>query len=1062
MATKSKAALAKLSRPRLFDALPRERLFLLLDATSGQPITWIAAPPGSGKTTLIASYFESRNAPLFWYQIDAGDADPATFFWYLIELARQLKQPRGAKLPYLTPEYLSDIPGFARRFFRTLFSWFPPQSALILDNCQEVASETFHQILAEAANEVPRGLRLIAISRSRPAADLARLKANRQLAELRWNELRLTDDECAELLLRRGISDRSRIAEIQRAADGWAGGLMLLTAYRQDAADTPAIELSDKEAVFDYFAGQIFDLAPQAQRLMLMKTAFLQHVTPEDAVELSGDPGAPGMLDELYRRQYFIDRRSEPNLSYRYHDLYREFLINRAESLLDTPTLSALRLRAARLLLAGGEADLAIEQFCRGGHSNEAQAAIIDRAPTLLGSGRWKTLLDSIMLLPEVQVGASAALLYWRGMGHIAANPGAAMRDLEASLGHSENAGDAIGQLRAIVGILAAHFVQDNSLAEYARWIDPMAHLFERINSWPTRAIELEARSMFLLAASHLRPDHALLQSMASSVVSLVADTGIDSNTRVAAGLRALVFFMWTGKAESVRRVNEQLDALLVASDALTVHVAMGYAFRSLYEHLTLADSAAALRSVERALVVAGANGLAHSESLASQFQAFVATALGRDLLLAESALRRVASLGFEGNLNRTTNYHLAQACVRKWRGDVAGALYHAELCTDAARANCPAFVIIGGSNLINVYVDAGEYERAQSLLDEIRALTHESCFDNYGAALDLEHAYLALHRGDRELCHEQLRTAFHRAQSDTRHAATLHYLCGSIPVLFAEALRNGIETEYVRRLIREWKVPAPPDAPALWPWPLEVQTLGKFEIRLNDKPLEFGRKTPRKVLELLKAIIAFGGQGVAIEHIQDALWPDLEADAARRAFATALYRLRKLTLEADCIILKDGKIELDPKGCRVDALVLDAMSPAGPNDTDVSTRATTAVLYRGAFLPGDTETSWTVSMRERLRRKFVIACSAMGKFCESGGALEDAVTLYWRAIDADEFAEEFYRGLMRCYIQLGRSAEAATIFLRLRERLSVTLGLAPSAASIALYEQACRSVTNH
>ena len=135
MATKRKATLAKLTRPRLYDAVPRKRLFRLLDAARKQPITWVAAPPGAGKTTLVASYLEARKVPFFWYQFDAGDADPATFFWYLVELAAQLKRPKSDRLPYLTPEYLSDIPGFARRFFRTLFSWFPSGSVLVLDNC---------------------------------------------------------------------------------------------------------------------------------------------------------------------------------------------------------------------------------------------------------------------------------------------------------------------------------------------------------------------------------------------------------------------------------------------------------------------------------------------------------------------------------------------------------------------------------------------------------------------------------------------------------------------------------------------------------------------------------------------------------------------------------------------------------------------------------------------------------------------------------------------------------------------------------------------------------------
>lgn len=1059
--SKGKVTLAKLTRPRLHDAVPRKRVFRLLDAARKQSITWIAAPPGAGKTTLVASYLEARKLPFFWYQLDAGDADPATFFWCLVELAAQLRRPKKARLPYLTPEYLSDIPGFARRFFRTLFAWFPQGGVLVLDNCQEVANLTFHQILIEAANEAPEGISTIAISRSQPPAELARLRANRQLAELRWEDLKLTSDECGDILQKRGISDRERIAEIQRAADGWAGGVVLLTAYLPDETDTRAINLGGKEAVFDYFAGQIFDQTPQAQREVLMKTALLSQVTPDAAVVLSGDANAPNVLDQLYRRQYFTDRRTEPQVSYRYHDLFREFLINRAESEFDASALSTLRLEAGRLLLASDEAARAIELLCRGSHLSEAQAAIIDRAASLLGQGRWKTLLESIKLLPEAQVSASAALLYWHGMAHIAADPIAARKDLEASLQLFEQAHDAMGQLTAIVGIIAAHFVQDSSISNYARWIDPMAALFAHINAWPAPAIELEARSMFLLAASHLRPDHPLLQPTALSVLSLMDDAQIDSNTRAASGLRALVYFMWTGEAELARRVNAQLETVFLAADALAVHIAMGYAFRALYQHLTLADSDAALRSVERALAIARDNGLAHSEGMASQFQGIISAAFGRDLDLAESALQRVATLGFEGNLNRETNYHLAQACVRKWRGDVAGALRHAELCTRAARANCPAFLVIVGSSLLNVYVDAGEYEQAQNLLDEVRLLTQRTCFDNFGAILALEEAYLALRRKDRELCHARLRAAFRLAQRHPRHAATLDYMGGSIPVLFAEALKFDIESDYVRELIVRWKVPVPSDVPAVWPWPLSVQTLGKFEVKLHGKPIEFGRKAPRKVLELLKAIIAFGGKDVAVDRIHDALWPDLEADAAHRAFATALYRLRKVVLEVNCIVLKDGKLSLDLKGCRVDALVLDALSPAGKDEADASSHTTVAAMYGGAFLPADTQAPWTVSMRERLRRKFILACSTLGREYETSDAWDEAIALYSRVIDADDLAEEFYQGLMRCYLRLGRQAEAVTVFRRLRERLSVTLGLAPSAASAALFERVRTALTN-
>jgi LuxR family transcriptional regulator, maltose regulon positive regulatory protein len=113
-------------------------------------------------------------------------------------------------------------------------------------------------------------------------------------------------------------------------------------------------------------------------------------------------------------------------------------------------------------------------------------------------------------------------------------------------------------------------------------------------------------------------------------------------------------------------------------------------------------------------------------------------------------------------------------------------------------------------------------------------------------------------------------------------------------------------------------------------------------------------------------------------------------------------------------------------------------------------------------FLPADAHLPWTVSMRERLRRKFVLACSAAGRALEASGAWEKTIALYGRALEADDLAEEFYQGLMRCYHQSGRDAEAAAVFGRLRQRLSVTLGLAPSPASAALFGQIRSNVSNH
>ena len=108
--------------------------------------------------------------------------------------------------------------------------------------------------------------------------------------------------------------------------------------------------------------------------------------------------------------------------------------------------------------------------------------------------------------------------------------------------------------------------------------------------------------------------------------------------------------------------------------------------------------------------------------------------------------------------------------------------------------------------------------------------------------------------------------------------------------------------------------------------------------------------------------------------------------------------------------------------------------------------------LYHGAFLAQE-DAPWALPMRERLRAKFIHAVGKLGVSFEGSGRYENAIDLYARGIEADNLVEPFYQGLMRCYDKLNRRTEAASTYRRLRETLSITLGVPPSSATQRLFE---------
>ena len=115
-------SLAKVSLPINTQAMPRVSLFERLDGLREHQVIWISSPAGSGQTTLVSTYLEARELPCLWYQVDVGDDDPASFFYYLGRAVLSAVPHIRKSFPALTPEYLLGLPTFTLRLFEELSS----------------------------------------------------------------------------------------------------------------------------------------------------------------------------------------------------------------------------------------------------------------------------------------------------------------------------------------------------------------------------------------------------------------------------------------------------------------------------------------------------------------------------------------------------------------------------------------------------------------------------------------------------------------------------------------------------------------------------------------------------------------------------------------------------------------------------------------------------------------------------------------------------------------------------------------------------------------------------
>src|SRR3954469_6732309 len=210
--------------------------------------------------------------------MDAGDSDLATFFFYLGEAAIAFTRRPQRALPRLTPEYLSDTEGFTRRFFRELFSRLPDGSVLILDNYQDVPQEAkIHDIFSAACVELPAGMRLMVLSREDPPPSYARLVAHQQLSFLRWEQLKMNEEEAQTIVAKKKKVDAHTLQVLYSSTDGWMAGFLLgLENFTEDGSRSQTDQIT-QEGIFKYFTSQILDrLAPNVRRFLLISALLPQ------------------------------------------------------------------------------------------------------------------------------------------------------------------------------------------------------------------------------------------------------------------------------------------------------------------------------------------------------------------------------------------------------------------------------------------------------------------------------------------------------------------------------------------------------------------------------------------------------------------------------------------------------------------------------------------------------------------------------------------------------------------------------------------------------------------
>jgi ATP/maltotriose-dependent transcriptional regulator MalT/DNA-binding SARP family transcriptional activator len=1059
--------LAKLTRPRLEGAVERARLFVRLDECLRAPVVWIVGPPGAGKTTLASTYLASRKAKHLWIQTDSADSDPASFFYYLRAACESAGLAKKALPPLLTREYLADVPGFARRTFRGLFAHFRSGLTLALDNYQEVPAESaLHRALAEACEEIPEGSHLLAMSRVDPPPEYARLVASERLARLEWEALKLTREEAGEFARARAALTEEAIESLYRSCGGWAAGFTLLRERLGRTGLVNHIDASEGlQTVFDYFAAEALrDTSPE-NREILVHTALMPRFTAAMAIAASGKTSAPQLLQWLHQRHLFTDRRaSGKEVFYQYHALFQSFLASEARERLDADAFAALARRSAQVLADNGLQEDAIELLIEAGEYENACELLLFCAPRIVGTGRGETFLHWLGIMPAGATEAHPWFDYWKGqvlMGH--SLPDARVEFEQAYEGFARRQ-DRTGRALAVVGVLETYFYQLDDFTPATPWIEKLPDLFEPAPAFSSTDVAVLVYQALVAILFWARPEAELLSICVRRLESVLAED-IPCNARVLAAAQLTDFYCRDQPNRAAAALSMGLKAL--EHEEVSPPVRVVWYARTGWYHLALGEFDVLTRNLARARAIINEHGLQQYLAWILAFEADVAFCAGD-----EEALRRaIAShraLPETSSKQAFARLLCSRAKLHTLLGNCEAARLEVEESYRLAAQGGFKLPQLGyGTFLAMLLLELGRANEALELAFELEDVYPPDRFPVLGRraetiALVVEHA-----RGGSASSQERLRHYLTEAQA--RGARCV--VTGNHPFLSQRlcemALEAGVATEFVRSAMRAERLRARAAELEYWLWPVRIRTLGGFSIDLYDEPLEFKGKVPRRPLELLQALVAFGSVNVAQEKLCAALWPEGDGDDAAIAMRVTLARLRKLLQDAHAVRLQDGKLSLDRTRCyvdvsdfellvrRIEAGNSDPVSSGSDSRNAGRQAGRLTALYRGHFLHNEREQPWMLPLREQLKSRFVRAAAQLGERLEGEGHVAEALALYERALAQEPTAERIYRRVMLIQVGEGRQSEAMTTYRRCRDMLSIVLGTKPDAETESLHRKA-------
>lgn len=384
----------------------------LIDAAreSGARVVSVTAPAGYGKSTLLAEWAATDARRVAWVSLDRSDVDPASLLSVIAAASVSFSPAAAAVVSDMRGVGTAAL-GRSAPLLAGALAAAPESFVLFVDDLHWADGPDCQDALEILFARVPEGSQVVLASRREPPL-LGRLRVAGDAWEITAGDLVLDHAGARAIFDHAGAEgvDDADLHSIVERCEGWPTGLYLCALVARSGGDAASVT-GDDRFVADYLYRECVARLPEDTQVFLRRTSVLEQLSAASCNALLDIEDSRARLRELEAANLFLVGMDRHRGWFRFHALFREFLLTELERAEGAAVVAELHRRAAAWHEGHGAPALAVEHLLQAGEVEQAAERIAELGLPMYQMGQVSTVRRWLSELGDAMVRSHPALL---------------------------------------------------------------------------------------------------------------------------------------------------------------------------------------------------------------------------------------------------------------------------------------------------------------------------------------------------------------------------------------------------------------------------------------------------------------------------------------------------------------------------------------------------------------------------------------------------------------------------------------------------------------------------